>query len=77
VKITPSLPAFSLKVVATETLSKIASTTTLESRFCSDAQLSKGFQNRINFVRLFNFAFAAWEQVIDDVLVINLGMLIY
>ena len=33
--ITPSLASFSLYVVATETLSKIASTATLVNRFCS------------------------------------------
>ena len=35
-KITPSLARFSLKVVATETLSNTASTATLLRRFCSE-----------------------------------------
>ena len=36
-KMTPTSASFALKVVATETLSKIASTATLARRFCSES----------------------------------------
>ena len=57
----PSSASFSLKVVATETLSKTASTATPARRFCSsqrDAQLLEGLEElRIDLVQALGLSF--------------------